>query len=103
KKTYTGYFDCKMELLTPMFIPNTSSSRRLITKEDVKKEQEEKEKRNSQGHQRKEDENGKTEENEWKGYDFFSYEDYSEQKDIPEKLPDSPRNPVIPGSEIRGA
>lgn len=103
EKTYTGYFDCKMELLTPMFIPNTSSSRRLITKEDVKKEQEEKEKRNSQGHQRKEDENGKTEENEWKGYDFFSYEDYSEQKDIPEKLPDSPRNPVIPGSEIRGA
>lgn len=102
-KTYTGYFDCKMELLTPVFIPNTSSSRRLITKEDVKKEQEEKAKRNSQGHKRKEDENGKTEENEWKGYDFFSYEDYSEQKDIPGKLPDPPRNPVIPGSEIRGA
>ena len=36
-----------------------------------------------------------------KGYDFFSYMDLSSNANS-NNIPDSPENPVIPGSEIRG-
>lgn len=80
---YTGYFECSMRLLTPLFIPNTSSSVRLLQK---KEEQEGEEKKKKYG-----------------GYDFFSYEDYSKEGPYIDKMPLPPSNPVIPGSEIRGA
>lgn len=62
--SYTGYFDCRLRLVTPLFIPNTSSS------------------------------NG--------GYDFFSYENL-QGKSQDEWTSKPPKEPVIPGSEIRGA
>lgn len=79
---YTGYFDCKIKLLTPLFIPNTSSSSRLLT--DNEKSQ--KECQNEQ----------------WKGYDFYSYDDWSDET-AHKGLPSPPTHPVIPGSELKGA
>ncbi len=77
---YTGYFDCSIKLLTPLFIPNTSSSSRLLTAE---------EKKQIAG---------------GKGYDFFSYDDWSRENGRSNELPLSPpADPVIPGSELRGA
>ena len=35
---YTGYFDCRIKLLTPLFIPNTSSSSRLLSEEEKRNE-----------------------------------------------------------------
>ncbi|MDO4272597.1 MAG: TIGR03986 family CRISPR-associated RAMP protein [Eubacteriales bacterium] len=76
---YTGYFDCGMRLLTPLFIPNTSSSARLLEEKEWDENKEE-----------------------FKGYDFFSYDDWSNEKPYLNTPPLPPSNPVIPGSEIRG-
>lgn len=83
---YTGYFDCRIRLLTPLFIPNTSSESRLLRSG-------EREKNNvaSAG---------------YKGYDFFSYDDWSNSETpvtVPCKNWPKPSEPVIPGTEIRGA
>lgn len=80
KESFTGYFECTMKMLTPLFIPNTSSSKRLISQKEYKEGGED-----------------------YKGYDFFSYEDLSEDKPYTDSPPLPPCNPVIPGSEIRGA
>ena len=48
---YTGYFDCEIKLLTPLFIPNTSSCLRLLTDSEKSDDRCQKER--------------------WKGYDFF--------------------------------
>lgn len=80
---YTGYFDCRIKLLTPLFIPNTSSSSRLLSEEEKKNE--------------------KCKDEKWKGYDFYSYDDWSAEEWEGKGLPLPPQNPVIPGSEIRGA
>lgn len=47
----TGYFECELELLTPLFIPNTSNKYALCNEEE-------------QSHQ-------------YTGYEFCSYEDLS--------------------------
>lgn len=80
---YTGYFDCRIKLLTPLFIPNTSSSSRLLSEKEKK--------------------NDKCKDEKWKGYDFYSYDDWSSEEWEGKSLPLPPQNPVIPGSEIRGA
>ena len=80
---YTGYFECSMKLLTPLFIPNTSSSVRLLQKEEA--------------------EEGEKTGKKYAGYDFFSYEDYSNEEPYQDKMPLPPSAPVIPGSELRGA
>ena len=80
---YTGYFDCRIKLLTPLFIPNTSSSSRLLSEEEKKNE--------------------KCKDEKWKGYDFYSYDDWSAEEWEGKGLPLPPQNPAIPGSEIRGA
>ena len=81
--SYTGYFECSMRLLTPLFIPNTSSSQRLLKKEKAI--------------------HGNSQEQQGKGYDFFSYEDLSKEPYNGAWPPPPPAEPVIPGSEIRGA
>lgn len=86
EESYTGYFDCSIKLLSHLFIPNTSSASALISKE-------EKEKQKQMGKK----------EMEWKGYDFFSYDDLSKQKPNSVWPPMPPKEPIIPGSEIRGA
>lgn len=88
---YTGYFDCKITLLTPLFIPNTSSDTRLVCESDRKEAA------------KRSEEDGKNVEKEFKGYDFFSYDDWSGEKaidDLKEAYP--PKEPIIPGSELRG-
>lgn len=80
---YTGYFECSMRLLTPLFIPNTSSSVRLLQVEEAQEGEENNKK--------------------YAGYDFFSYEDYSKAEPYTGEMPSPPSDPVIPGSEIRGA
>ncbi|WP_346909185.1 TIGR03986 family type III CRISPR-associated RAMP protein [Faecalicatena orotica] len=82
---YMGYFDCSLRLLTHLFIPNTSSYKSLTNVEDVKKA-----KKDSKDYV-------------VKGYDFFSYDDLSGIGPYTDQPPLPPRNPVIPGSEIRGA
>ncbi|MTK06202.1 MAG: TIGR03986 family CRISPR-associated RAMP protein [Hungatella sp.] len=73
----TGYFDCSLELLTPMIIPNTSNSKALHTKKELEGEKY----------------------TQTSSFNFFSYEDLSTYKgDIAKAF-----EPVIPGSEIRGA
>lgn len=79
--SYTGFFECRMNLLTPLFIPNTSSSTRLVTKEELNKK----------------DSLNETP----KGYDFYSYKDLSNEAVNDHRFP-QPDEPVIPGSEIRG-
>ena len=81
KDCYTGYFECSMRLLTPLFIPNTSSSVRLIEK--------------------KEYEEGKRNKKKYSGFDFFSYDDWSKAEPYKDNPPLAPDNPVIPGSEIK--
>lgn len=75
--TNTGYLDCIMEFLTPVIIPNTSNSRALHTKLEME------DKKYAQT----------------SSFDFFSYEDLS----VYEGNIDKTFEPVIPGSEIRGA
>lgn len=75
EEKYTGYFECEMELLSPLFIPNTSCDTALCDEIEAAAK--------------------------CKGYDFFSYMDLSSNANS-NSFPDSPENPVIPGSEIRG-
>lgn len=73
----TGYFACTMELLTPLFIPNTSNSQALCNSEERK--------------------------GDFLGYEFFSYEDLSgETERNADGYTKPPKVPVICGSEIRG-
>jgi CRISPR-associated protein (TIGR03986 family) len=67
KELLTGYIECELENLTPIFIPNTTN------------------------------ENAFTDNEKYKSYDFFSYDDISKQKRTSEYS-----EPVIPASEIRG-
>ncbi len=76
--SHTGYFDCSLELLTPLIIPNTSCNTALHTKDEL-------ERANAGSNT--------------VSYDFFSYEDLSSG----EGKAGGPYEPVIPGSEIRGA
>jgi len=83
KCNFTGWIDCEMETLTPIFIPSTSSVY---------------EEKNGEKHSdvfgKRAGDNGII-----NSYDFFSY------RNLPigpfEKCPDA-SEPVIPGSEIRG-
>ncbi len=70
----TGYLDCQLQLLTPLFIPNTSNSRALHEDKDSG--------------------------NLGNSYDFFSYTDLGTE---PGAAVGRYSEPVIPGSEIRGA
>ena len=75
-KLRTGWVDCILTTLTPLFIPNSSNN-------DVLGERE-----------------GNDQSKRIKSYDFYSYTDLSAHSsgEIP-----SPTIPVIPGSELRGA
>jgi CRISPR-associated protein (TIGR03986 family) len=87
KGKLTGWIQCQLESLTPVFIPNTSSASECddgkhsdVFAKDIFKEKENKRvKVNS--------------------YDFFSYTDLSTLQGEDLK---KPKEPVIPGSEIRG-
>lgn len=85
----TGYLQCRMKLLSPLFIPNSSSDTVLLS-ENEKNENEK---------------SGKKKSGKKKGYEFFSYEDLSERDTdkASDTWPQPPSEPVIPGSEIRGA
>jgi len=67
KELLTGYIECELENLTPIFIPNTTN------------------------------ENAFADNEKYKSYDFFSYDDIRNQKRTSEYS-----EPVIPASEIRG-
>lgn len=71
-KLKTGYVECNLTVLTPLFIPNTSSDCAL--------------------HDREENETSKK----TCSYDFFSYEDLQDGRSA------GPSAPVIPGSELHG-
>lgn len=85
EKKLTGWLDCRLETLSPVFIPNTSS---VVDKAERKV---------SDVFGKRAIKDGK--EVIVNSYDFFSYTDLSgfTGKRYPE-----PREPVIPGSEIRG-
>ncbi|MCX6580539.1 MAG: TIGR03986 family CRISPR-associated RAMP protein [Candidatus Aminicenantes bacterium] len=87
KGNLTGWITCRMETLSPVFIPNTGSASEV----DGKKHSDVFEKRVF-----KEKENKQVVIN---SYDFFSYTDLSKLKG--EALKEY-REPIIPGSEIRG-
>jgi CRISPR-associated protein (TIGR03986 family) len=87
KGKLTGWIQCRMETLTPVFIPNTSSASGSDdgNNSDVFAKKIFKEKENKQVVV--------------DSYDFFSYTDLSSLRgDDLQK----PKEPVIPGSEIRG-
>lgn len=74
----TGYFACTLELLTPLFIPNSSNSQALCDSEERK--------------------------GDFHGYEFFSYEDLSgDTERNADGYTKPPTAPVICGSEIRGS
>ncbi|MDQ1352600.1 MAG: hypothetical protein QG657_2906, partial [Acidobacteriota bacterium] len=87
KGNLTGWITCRLETLSPVFIPNTGSASEV----DGKKHSDVFEKRVF-----KEKENKQVVIN---SYDFFSYPDLSKLKG--EALKEY-REPIIPGSEIRG-
>jgi CRISPR-associated protein (TIGR03986 family) len=85
KGKLTGWIDCRLETLGPVFIPNTSG----VVEEKGEK---------------KSDVFGKRAIRDGKevvvnSYDFFSYRDLSKQAG---ETPTAAKVPVIPGSEIRG-
>lgn len=85
-KRYTGYLECSIKLLTPLFIPNTSSDVRLLMGSEKADPKCQKEK--------------------WRGYDFASYDDWSGEDAggaSDTTLPPPPQNPVIYASALRGA
>ena len=72
EKGLTGWFECELIPITPIFIPNTTNANRFqrsIEGKDVK------------------------------SYEFYSYQDLS---DVKSNNPLPPKIAVIPGSEIRG-
>jgi len=72
EKTLTGWIECELETLTPIFIPNSSNDNAFKKFKKLAGD-------------------------EAKSYDFFSYEDIKNQNRI-----DKYSTPVIPGSEIKG-
>lgn len=83
---YTGYLECGIKLLTPLFIPNTSSDVRLLKGSEKADPECQREK--------------------WRGYDFASYDDWSGEEAggaSDTTLPPPPQNPVIYASALRGA
>lgn len=80
---YTGVIEYSLLTKTPLFIPNTSNEKAFDGSKKIKFKQ---------------DENIEKYKKDHKSYDFFSYADLSKEKNIE----NSPKMPVIPGSEIRG-
>lgn len=72
----TGFFQCELELLTPLFVPNTSNSKALCNLQEREKG--------------------------YSGYEFSSYADLSGKNLQESELDGPPKEPVIMGSEIRG-
>ena len=72
EKTLTGWIECELETLTPIFIPNSSNDNAFKKFKELAGD-------------------------EAKSYDFFSYEDIKNQDRI-----DKYSLPIIPGSEIKG-
>ncbi|MDR2938882.1 MAG: TIGR03986 family CRISPR-associated RAMP protein [Clostridiales bacterium] len=81
KPTYSGTIFCKLETLTPLFIPNTTTEKAFPFSNTTTKN------------------NGSKKTTTGKAYDFFSYEDMSESGDYTNRY----ARPIIPGSSIRGA
>ena len=71
-QTLTGWIECELETLTPIFIPNSSNDNAFKKFKELAGD-------------------------EAKSYDFFSYEDIKNQDRI-----DKYSLPIIPGSEIKG-
>ncbi|MDD2401840.1 MAG: TIGR03986 family CRISPR-associated RAMP protein [Clostridia bacterium] len=70
----TGYLDCRLEVLTPLFIPNTSNDKALQDPDNFKEDA--------------------------YSYDFFSYTNLGTKVGA---AMGNYKEPIIPGSEIRGA
>lgn len=85
KKKLTGWLDCRLETLTPIFIPNTSST----------DEKNERKLSDVFGKCAIKDEKEVT----VNSFDFFSYTDLT---GFHGKSNPAPQEPIIPGSEIRG-
>ena len=79
EETFTGKIECSLHPRTPLFIPNTTYDK--VFRES--KEGNAPEKKDESGYH--------------KSYDFYSYEDISEQSGS-----NSLNKPVIPGSSLRG-
>jgi len=76
---HSGSITCRLEILTPLFIPNTTKSDAFDND--------------------KENAFAKAEGKPANSYDFFSYEDLAKRDDYYA----NPAKPIIPGSSIRGA
>jgi len=85
KGNLTGWLECRLKTLSPVFIPNTSNVH------------EEKGEKHSDVFPKPAPKDGKK--ITVNSYDFFSYTDLSKLKG---KELEAPKQPVIPGSEIRG-
>lgn len=87
KDSHTGVLECSLEILTPLFIPNTTSDTALHTKEELEIREESSESLKTHS------------------YDFFSYNDLSQESKNKSYEERRKRvfEPVIPASEIRGA
>lgn len=81
----TGKIDYTLTTLSPLFIPNTSNDRVFSTSDK--------------------DLEGSTEDSPvyHKSFEFFSYENFADQKDLDQGNTAPVYAPVIPGTEIRGA
>jgi len=97
KGNLTGWMECQLETLSPLFIPNTSSVYEEIDKE--KKDSNPVKKRSSVFQEILKDRIPK--EVKVNSYDFFSYQSLENMHKPEPGLPEAPE-PVIPGSEIRG-
>lgn len=83
KHHFTGYFDCQLELLKPLLIPNTSWDQALCFQNERE---------------------AKHEKNYAKGFEFSSYEDLSKHAgEYTGKWTNPPKHPIVPGAEIRGS
>ncbi|MBN2009976.1 TIGR03986 family CRISPR-associated RAMP protein [candidate division KSB1 bacterium] len=80
--TLTGWLNCELTTLTPVFVPNTTS---VFEDHEGKKR--------SHVFPDAKDKDG----NKINSYDFYSYTDLGNEQN-----PDFSKSPVIPGSEIRG-
>lgn len=97
-ESFTGYFTCRMELLTPLFVPNTSNSEALLWKAERSKGLDGNKKEEMGGNNGKQ---GREASDRKVGYEFCSYDDLS-NLEKEQKMSFPPEEPVIPGSEIRG-
>ena len=99
ERNLTGVIEYSLYTKTPLFIPNTSTSKAFVFgEEEFEKDEVEKDK--AEKDEAEKDVQKKMQEH--KTYDFFSYTNLSgdgeEQKDYRDEF----QKPVIPGSEIRG-